>query len=214
MTNLTCTEQQFLNDIREHEMTVIRNDGVNRHIRFKRPQEGAYWFDIITWPGTLCIDGDCGTYVFRRLDDMFKFFRTDREHGQKDGRTLFINPGYWGEKLQSVARQGGYVEFSDERFVAAIKDRFQSWCEDHEPDEATKDALWESIQDDVLFCENEHESLRAVYEFRHEPTGFEFTDFFEFCLTDYTFHFLWCCYAIAWGVKRYDTVQESVEVAQ
>lgn len=145
---------------------------------------------------------------------MFSFFRTDREHGQKDGRTLFINPGYWGEKLQSVARQGGYVEFSNERFVAAIKDRFQSWCEDHEPDEATKDSLWEAIQDEVLLCGSEHESQQAAYDFRHEPTGFVFRDFFESQLTNYTFHFIWCCYAIAWGVQRYDAIQESVEVAQ
>lgn len=52
MNNRACTEQDFLKDVREHEMIVIRDDGVNRHIRFKRPQEGAYWFDIITWPGT------------------------------------------------------------------------------------------------------------------------------------------------------------------
>lgn len=211
--NYACTEERFLEDVKGHAMTVLRDDGVFRHLRFKRPDSGSYWFDLITWGGTLCIDGDCGTYVFRRLEDMFQFFRTDREHGQKDGRTLFINPGYWGEKLQSVARQGGCVEFSDERFVAAIKDCFQSWCEDHEPDEATKDDLWEAIQDEVLFCENEHESLRAVYEFRHEPTGFEFTDFFELCLTDYTFHFLWCCYAIAWGVKTYDEAKAAQKEA-
>jgi hypothetical protein len=99
-------ESEFLNDVASHRMIVIRNDGVNRHIRFKRPQSGTFWLDLITWPGTLCIDGDMGTYVFRRLEDMFEFFRTDRTCGEKDGRTLFINPGYWGEKLQSVPIHG------------------------------------------------------------------------------------------------------------
>lgn len=211
--NYACTEERFLEDVKGHAMTVLRDDGVFRHLRFKRPDSGSYWFDLITWGGTLCIDGDCGTYVFRRLEDMFQFFRTDREHGQKDGRTLFINPGYWGEKLQSVARQGGYEEFSDERFVAAIKDRFQDWCEDHEPDEATKGDLWGSIQDEVLLCENGHESQQAAHDFHHEPTGFEFSDFFESRLTDYTFHFIWCCYAIAWGVKTYDEAKAAQKEA-
>lgn len=206
-----CTDDTFLKDVANLRMTVIRDDGVHRHIRFKRENEGAYWFDLITWPGTLCIDGDCGTYVFRRLEDMFEFFRVDREQGSKDGRTLFINPGYWGEKLQSVARQGGYEEFSEVRFVGVIKDYFQGWCDDEDPDENTKEALWQSIEDDVLCYDNEHEKAQAVYQFHHKPTGFEFRDFFEARLTDYTFHFIWCCYAIAWGVQRYDNEKASAK---
>ena len=76
MKDYACTEARFLGDVDWHVMTVLRDDGVHRHIRLKRPDSGSYWFDLITWPGTLCIDGDCGTYVFRRLEDMFQFFRT------------------------------------------------------------------------------------------------------------------------------------------
>lgn len=201
-------EPEFLNDVSSHEMIVIRNDGANRHIRFKRPQSSTFWFDLITWPGTLCIDGDMGTYVFRRLEDMFEFFRTDRACGQKDGRTLFINPGYWGEKLQSVAIHGGYKEFNQGLFKDAVKREFDAWAESEEPTDEAKDALWEDLTDQVLSRagDGSHEAVKAAIEF--EPadgeTLFEMRDFYDHRLESYTFHFIWCCYAIAWGIEKYD----------
>ena len=206
MKDYACTEARFLGDVDRHVMTVLRDDGVHRHIRLKRPDSGSYWFDLITWPGTLCIDGDCGTYVFRRLEDMFQFFRTDRDW-LRDGATLGINPSYWGEKLQAVARHGGFEEFSEERFRANVKQRFDDWVDDNQPDEATKTVLWNEIEDDVLsyIDDGAHESYRRVQEFTSEvDPGFEFTDFWEVSSEEYTFHFIWCCYAIAWGVKTYD----------
>lgn len=213
-----CTEDTFLKDVANHQMTVIRDDGVHRHIRFKRKNEGDYWFDLITWPGTLCIDGDCGTYVFRRLEDMFEFFRVDREQGSKDGRTLFINPGYWGEKLQAVARHGGYKEFSEDRFIENIKRYFEMWVESNCPDddaeqfekdsfEKTKEELWDEIDSQVIFySDGEVHALEAAQDFGSEvDEDFNFSDFYEYDCTDYTFHFIWCCYAIAWSVQRYDS---------
>ena len=29
-------------------------------------------------------------------------------------------------------------------------------------------------------------------------------DFFDGSMTRFTFHFLWCCYALAWGINKYD----------
>lgn len=43
---MTCTEQSFLKDVANHQMTVIRDDGVNRHTRFKRPDKSAIWTPI------------------------------------------------------------------------------------------------------------------------------------------------------------------------
>ena len=52
--NDVCTEQRFLTDAAQHEMTIIRDDGVHRHIQFKRPGTRCYQFDLIRWPGYLC----------------------------------------------------------------------------------------------------------------------------------------------------------------
>ena len=60
---------RFKRDIAEHAVTVIRNDGVNRHIRLSKPGTGCYHFDLVTWPGILCYTGDMGTFVFQRLTE-------------------------------------------------------------------------------------------------------------------------------------------------
>lgn len=198
-----CSEDQFLKDASRHVMTVLRDDGVHRHIRFKRHGDSAYWFDLITWPGTLCVDGDMGTYVFRRLEDMFEFFRADREWAERKGCQLGINPSYWSEKLQA-SPGNGFEEFDADRFGEVVKEHFDRWVEAEDPDDETKQDVWQEIEDDVLSCAHDGEirAFDAAINFR--SGGFEFIDFWEHRLKTYTFHFIWCCYAIAWGIKIYD----------
>lgn len=61
-------------DLETHEMHVLHDDGLYRHIRFKRPGTLMYHFDLITWPGVLAVNGDMGSYMFSRVTDMFTFF--------------------------------------------------------------------------------------------------------------------------------------------
>jgi hypothetical protein len=207
MIESACTEERFLRDIASHEMTIIRDEGVSRHIRFRRPDSINMYFDLITWPGSLCYTGDMGTFVFSRLDDMFEFFRVEPSYKLRDGNTLFVNPGYWGEKLQSISRFGGFREYSEERFKKRVKDHFDSYWEDSENEEE-KLECWQEIKEDVLICaDEEHRAYQAAYDFSHGE--FIFQDFFDGGGTEaYTFHFLWCCYALAWGVKVYDASKE------
>lgn len=209
-----CTEDQFLQDAAQHVMTVIRDDGVHRHLRFRKapPAGSEYWFDLITWPGSLCIDGDMGTYVFRRMDDMFEFFRTDREYLERQGRKLGINPQYWGEKLQATANHGGHKEFSEEFFKEAVQSEFDAWVESEGPCTELKMELWEELSDRVLSCASDGH-IRAVdaavaFESDNTEVDFEMRDFWGRRLEDYTFHFIWCCYAIAWGIKTYDDTKK------
>lgn len=229
-----CTEDRFLGDVSDHEMSVIRDDGVNRHIRFKKPGTTCYHFDLITWPGHLCIAGDCGTYVFQRTLDMFEFFRTDRERN-KGKSELHINPGYWSEKAVSVSKDGGIQQFSAELFRKVVKEYYDHYFQDEiageeqmradaseedplhpneiaELEEAAvkRNEVWQEIKDEVLYhADDEHQACHAAYHFEHE--GFQFQDFFEHNLKEYTFHFVWNCYAIAWGIEKYD--QSKVAVA-
>jgi len=120
------TEASFLKDVATHEMQLLRDDGVYRHLRFKRPGTVCMYFDLITWPGFLCYTGDMGTFVFTRLRDMFEFFRTDREYAQRRGdRQLFVNHGYWSEKLVAVdsqRRNGSAMEFSEALLRAYVNE--------------------------------------------------------------------------------------------
>lgn len=213
-----CTEQRFLADAAQHEMTIIRDDGVHRHIQFKKPGTSSYRFDLITWPGYLCYTGDMGAYVFTRLHDMFEFFRTDRDYmRRRDGNTLAINPGYWGQKLEAVDKCDGFKEFSEDKFERAVMAYLTTWIRDNR-DDTDKDErreLWDAVMSDVLGADNDNDGSRkqaAAHDFTYrvnQGIDFEFVDFWEHDLTDYSFRFMWCCYALAWGVQKYDLSKET-----
>lgn len=205
-----CDEEDFLSDSKDHLMTVVKDDGVHRFIRFKKESSNTYWFDLITWPGFLCISGDYGTYVFSRLNDMFEFFRMDdNDFNKKKDKLLNINPSYWGEKLEATDR-GGYINFDSDVFAERVKEYFDNHMAEDIEDDDLKNELWESIEDQVISNSYDcgHRAYDAVYNFRFTSSDgekFEFIDFFDSGSTEtYSFHYLWCLYAIVWGIKKYD----------
>lgn len=218
MKNEVLPEAQFLRDIEQHEMHVLRDDGVYRHIRFKRPDSGCMHFDLVTWPGYLAYSGDMGCYVFSRLHDMFEFFRTDRKYRRVDG--LAINPGYWSEKLQAVdgnRHAAGATEFSAEKFVQVINEYRIGWIREYGLNKAQRRELWEAVRDKVLDRVEDdlnggHVPINAAYEFYERIGGqdFQFQDLFEHNFTQYTHRFIWCCYALAWSIQLYDSANEPV----
>ena len=38
MSKQTCSVDHFLKDVADHTMTVLRDDGVNRHLHFRKPR--------------------------------------------------------------------------------------------------------------------------------------------------------------------------------
>ena len=193
-----CTEQQFLGDIKNHTLKVIRDEGVYRHLQFRRPGTVCYGFDIVTWPGYLCYTGDMGCFVFSRVEDMLKFFRDEGMGGP-----LRINPLYWSEKLQATDKDVGHKAFSFERFREVVN---QIVAEDKDATEELKEAVKEMFDD----CDGKSAEAcyMAVTEFEWDNQQY-FTDFFEHSLEEYTFHYIWCCYALVWGIRHYDAAQAS-----
>ncbi len=151
------TENEFLRDVADHVLEVMRDDGVYRHIRFRKPGTMCMHFDLITWPGYLCYTGDMGTYVFARLADMFQFFRTDRSYAPRTGRRLAVNLSYWSEKLEAVdgSRNGGAAkEFSEKKLLRTINEYRVAWLReaytDGSLDKEQRRELWEAVDEDVL----------------------------------------------------------------
>lgn len=221
-------EAEFLKDVGQHAMQVLRDDGVYRHIRFKRPESSSYYFDLITWPGAFCYTGDMGTFVFSRLKDMFEFFRADRDHGKRQGKGLFINPGYWSEKLLAVdgnRDKASAKEFDADRFREAINEYRTSWMRQARDsgalDKTERRELWEAVDDQVLSALDEggDRAMYAAYDFNWRPDyeydrerpSWHFVDLFEHRFTRYTRTFLWCCYAMAWGIEKYDEARAVTE---
>ena len=215
-----CSEERFLRDVAKHEMTVIRDDGVHRHIRFKQPDSSNMFFDLVTWPGFLCYSGDMGTYVFQRTQDMFGFFR-------KNGRLDGIDRRYWAEKIEA-ADNTGVTRHSHDEFMRQINDWVDQHAEGDKPgdDEPEQLALWAEayaelraeVESEVLSADsNEVRCFDAANDFTHAghawkafhgpDAKFEFTEFWEVDTKEYTPRFLWCCYALAWGIEQYDAAK-------
>lgn len=208
-----CTEERFLSDVKSHEMTIVRDDRFNRHLRFRNPESGSYWFDLITWDGYLCISGDCGTYVFRRIPDMFDFFIMDKSDFNNDpNKTLHINTVYWEEKCEAFSRHGGVKEFSPELFESNIKEAFDEYF-GGEVRAAFKADCWDEITSDLFGYSQseEYDAMRKAIDFEHPDSGLTFQDFGEVDCREYTFSYLWNLYAIVWGILKYRKFKEEAK---
>lgn len=189
------TATRFAKDITEHEMIVLHDDGLYRHIRFKRPGTMMYHFDLVTWPGYLSISGDMGAFTFRRLEDMFEFFNEPR-----------VNVGYWAEK---VVADSGLRRHSEEKFTAIVTKQFTDAKKNnsggHEDDHW--DHIWMRLEEEVLAeAHSEGTAIQAVYDWNGgagDILGFEIYLDYDWDTTDYTYQFLWCLHAIQWGVAKY-----------
>lgn len=206
MSNLTI-EQRFNIDVEEHRLTIQNDNGVHRSLLLRDPETSINWYQIVTYPNGLLITGDMGTYCFERLNDMFQFFRTDRAP----------NLSYWHEKIEAEPKHNGCTEFDDDYFESRIEEYFKSWCDNNELDQESEEMvdLWSDIVDSVLSIESVkggRDKLEAAYSFCRELDNgkrFEFVDFFENNFEKYTFHYIWCCYAIIHAIKMYDKAKEA-----
>lgn len=186
-----ATLESFLSDVSKHQMTVLRSDGLYRHLRFKAPGTMDMSFDVLTWPGHLCYTGDMGTFVFQRLPDMFNFFRIADEREP--------NFHYWAQKVEAEDKFSGLREWDADGFRESVMGDVTDYIEAKELNESDAQDLRDAVGDSIDF-DDEYGALRAVQDFEYE--GFSFSDV-EPCykLTD---RFIWCCYALGWAVKQWD----------
>jgi hypothetical protein len=197
MTDYPEIAARFARDTANHQMTVLHEDGLYRHLRFVQPKPASsmYWFDLITWPGCLTIRGDIGdAYTFSRLPDMFEFFR---------GRVGRINEHYWSEKLDNG--RDSAKEYSEKLFRQLV-------CEMVGHAVQSGDAprgVGKAVREEILASEflGTEEEARYVLE-NFEYKGFQFKGTWELSFHDYEWTFLWACHAIVWGIGRYDRVRK------
>lgn len=210
----TPTEESFLKDVANHQMTVKLDSGVYRHLRFAATGKmaGFSWFEIVTWPEYLAYSGDMGCFVFTRLTDMFEFFGCR----PSDSKELYINQGYWAEKLDAVDRDGrtpGAEEFSPERFRSEVEEHFEEWAKEEGLTEDQRKEFLEELECEVLSLadDGEDDARRALSNFSHKIDGIklEFFDTWEWRFTEYTYRYTWCCYALAWAIRKYEAKNES-----
>lgn len=206
-TDYEPTQEHFDKDVAEWTMETLRDDGLYRHLRFRMASGGFRWFDIVTWPHRLVITGDCETFTFTRLEDMFEFFRSGGSR---------INPSYWQEKIidaRDRARSFDWDRFRSE--ALAEFDRAKKECEYTEIRAAARQDLEDSLD------ETEPDEWGAVqllreYSYRHDGGR----PYFYFDLSDgapdgkgWNYHYIWCCRAIVWAIAQYDTAKATTAEA-
>lgn len=156
------SKARFLREAAQHRMTVLHHDGLYRHLRFADPRSGYgfYWFELITTPNTLIFRGDGESYVFSRVEDMFKFFRTGLA---RDG-SIHVNPQYWSEKLTSD--RDSVTKYDREIVERQVKELVVEAIREGDAPRGIGKAVHEEILDSYLL-DTEDEARRLLYEFEY-----------------------------------------------
>jgi len=194
---------RFQRDTANHTMEVKLDNGLYRHLVFTNNGSSCYRFDLITWPGYLCISGDMGCNVFSRVPDMFEFFRSS-------GR---IKPSYWQEKIEDDGRDE-VMEFNPDLFRQRILQDVAEVTEGMSQADAYE--LKEEVQSEILDALDDGEQAAWAAVYRWSDDRLDLTDFGEnarsFC--EFTVHYIWRCHAIVWGIHQYDQYKINQEAAR
>ena len=185
----------FLSDVANHQLTIKLDNGLHRHLVFRaKTNSWNMWFEIVTWPGSLIVHGDMGSWTFSRLEDMFQFFRDDK---------LRINPHYWAEKLQQGFHGGRDAArvFSEDFFKQRLLEQLTEYYA-LEGDQLK--TVTEALHEDVLNQDGKYDLLIAARDFKSGKFQFDTCELPSG--KQYAYHFIWCLYAIVWGIQQYDSM--------
>ncbi|MCB5280482.1 hypothetical protein [Arthrobacter sp. ES1] len=202
----------FQENSADHQLTVLHEHGLYRHIRMAEPGTRMWSWDIVTWPGHLATSGDIADglnltefvtsadgLTFSREPDMIRDFfgrmRGNRPYYADGAPSLDFR--YWAEKLQGDQRQTAKA-YVHENFIRFVTETLTERREDGYDASLTQERVDELI-DEVKQLE-EYEAAARDWLAAHDD---EFPDSWENDFKDYTFHFQVACYAINAAVQAY-----------
>jgi hypothetical protein len=237
MTELNV--ERFLKDVEHHEMTIMLDDGVFRSIRFAKPNDSNLHFTLTTWNGYLGYTGDMGCFVFSRMSDMFEFFRPRNPESPLRINPGYwsekIQATDWRGGHEEYSREAFTAEL-EEQVQSFLKDNEDeiATIERLANGKKVEAELRESIQSEILYDFEDFQDVQDVQRAiqnccqfcfdaselldRKTRSGLSFdgpkfcpSDFWENNCQVHTFRFLWCCYAIVWGIQKYDAYKRSLQ---
>ena|SRR5690242_2264207 len=201
MTDYSASAARFARETRGHEMTVLHEDGLYRHLKCANPEGGFYRFDLVTWPHNVFLRGDGFSFGFSvwPTEDMFDVFRGSSSGG--------INPGYWQEKVTA----GQVKDWSEDKFRTWVMEE-ASGVEAHYP------GAVEAVTEQILHSDEHSLEYRgtaeyAVAAFDHGDFRLRIPNDWEQSFDDFSWEFLFACHAVLWGIGQYDAARKTAEVA-
>lgn len=202
----------FLQETREHRLTVVFDAGLRRQLRVAAPGTGMWSWSLITWPGYLATVGDVADgYLFRREEDMIAFMRLSRLRRQNSpaGKVPSIDYRYWAEKL--VGRERRDVRRYDARvftqMVVDHLDESDEFCEEAIAElkpqyaDAARKRRAELLAEAAAASDDEH-TAREWLEEHADLMGQD--SYWESDLGDWDVHFLYACWAIELTIRLWD----------
>ncbi|MFD4320504.1 hypothetical protein [Streptomyces sp. NPDC058548] len=202
-------EERFASEADGARMTVVKDDGVHRHLSFQFPKASWGPCEVVTWPGALTLRGGLGCWSFTRDEDMFSFFRPSPNATR-------VNPTYWAEKL--VPGSGSRVkEYAEDRARAYVRQAVAEAVQRH-------DHITAEYAEDWLFSDwcdadfsTESGLMRTLGRFEGRGDADRSTrslldsaaSEFVFPVQDWELHrysdwFLLACVVLPWAVEQYD----------
>lgn len=192
---------RFARETRNHQLTVLHDDGLYRHLKCADPSGGFYRFDLITWPHNLFLRGDGFSFGFAIFPtaDMFDVFRGSRGGG--------INPGYWQEKVTA----GKVRDWSEDLFRAWVLDEAAK-------NENRHPGLVEAVTAQILHSDEHSTEYQgtaeyAIASFRHGGYRLHIPNDWEKDFEDYSWEFLFACHAVLFGIDMWDAGRKTAKVA-
>jgi len=183
-------KERIKKDLARHTIQTTLKRGLYRHYICKTPHTNVLWFEVITWPGGLAINGDMGTYTFSRTADMIAFMRS-----------ASMSFAYAAEKCRAADRDG-IKTFRQECFVESMDYEIECAEESDDYERVTK---LQELRDEINQWaeEDAHETYRLMHK-----SGLFDCDVPN-CL-GYTLSFLWNLHAIKWLCDRVEDYRPSI----
>ncbi|MFJ4880046.1 hypothetical protein ACIP93_33230 [Streptomyces sp. NPDC088745] len=199
---MAAAQERFASEVDGATMTVVKDDGLHRHLTFRFPKASWEWCEIITWPGTLTLRGGLGCWSFTYDEDMLAFFRPG-PHRER------IDPLHWAQKL---APGSEVKEYDENRARAYVRQAVAEAVETHEHIRA------EDAEDWLSSFDTEAALMRTLgwVEGRvdaERPAGATLEEYmaseFHFPVQDWDLYrwsnwFLLSCVVLPWAVEQYD----------
>ena len=216
----------FLKRVESHQLTILKDDGIYKHLKFRKPDTSDTYFDLMFFPNHAVIVGDMGAWSFSRVEDMMRFFRGDSLEN--------IDFGYWKEKVESCSRFGAgnsnspFSNFDFETFKESVIEYVDDYFTDSSREESEIDELKEDINDNVFNQISPYSGCKGLdfkaYEVLNDysfdmgdyPNAhiFQFEDIGDIGFTKVTPYFLFACFAMRWGIQQYDKTVDSTIIKE
>ncbi|MFI9052544.1 hypothetical protein [Streptomyces sp. NPDC053427] len=195
--HLAQAKERFDGEVEGAAMTVLKDDGAYRHLRFVFPRASWAWCEVVTWPGALVLRGGLGSWMFVDTEDVTKLFRPN-SHSER------VNPLYWEGKL--APGSGTARVHSPERAVAHIRQTVADMADTFPrlPYDIDSDLLDGRLVNDLSTEGGLRAAIRAFEEMHGCSYEGLYFDVESWDLKRFDPWFLLACVVLPWAVEQLD----------